>query len=202
MTPKEINQTIGNIDIYLLDQLLKGRITPDMKILDAGCGEGRNLHYFIKNGYQHLYGIDPNPTAIQMVQMTGKQIPKEHFICSSIEDMPFVTPIFDYVICNAVLHFADGQEHFEQLFSQLANVLKPSGQLFIRMTSNHAMSEAIALGDGVFKLPDGSQRYLLDIASIPTLLDKHDLQLVEPLKTVHVHHQRSMTTLVLKKERS
>lgn len=201
MTPTEINQTIGNIDIYLLDQMLKGRITPEMKILDAGSGEGRNLYYFIKNGYQHLYGIDPNPTAIQMLQMIAKQIPKEHFICSNIEEMPFNNPVFDYVICSAVLHFANSLDHFNQLFAQLVKVLKREGQLFIRMTSNHHMPDAQLIKDGVFKIPDGSQRYLLDITSIPTLLENNNLKLVEPIKTVYVHNQRSMTTLILKKEK-
>ena len=200
MTLEEINQTIGNIDLYLLDQILKGCITPDMKILDAGSGEGRNLHYFIKNDYQHVYGIDPNPTAIQMLQIIGKRIPKEHFVCSSIEEMPFITPMFDYIICNAVLHFAQGEAHFNELFTQLVKVLKPKGQLFIRMTSNQSMSNAIPLGDGLFKLPDGSKRYLLDIASISTLLDKHNIKLIEPVKSLYVHEQRTMTTLVLQKE--
>jgi SAM-dependent methyltransferase len=201
MIVSEINKTIGNIDIYLLDQLLKGRITPDMKILDAGSGEGRNLYYFIKNGYQHLYGVDSNPTAIQMLQMTANHIPKENFICSSIEEMPFITPVFDYVICNAVLHFAESHQHFENLFAQLVKVLKPSGQLFIRMTSNLQMEEAIALGNGLFNLPDGSQRYLLETAAIPSLLSSHHMKLVEPIKSLHVHNQRTMTTLVLQKEK-
>ena len=199
MTPAEINKTIGNIDIYLLDQLLKGRVTPEMKILDAGCGEGRNLHYFIKNGYPHLYGVDPNPTAIQMLQMIAKHIPKEQFICSSIEEMPFITPVFDYIICNAVLHFSKGRNHFNQLFGQLISVLKPQGQIFIRMTSNHSMEQAVSLGDGLFKLPDGSQVYLLDIAHIPSLTEEYDLKLVEPVKSLHVHSQRTMTTLVFQK---
>jgi len=199
MTSIEINQTIGNIDIYLLDQLLKGRITPEMNILDAGSGEGRNLYYFIKNGYKNLYGVDSNPTAIQMVQMTAKHIPKENFVCSSIEEMSFITPVFDYVICNAVLHFASSHKHFNEMFAQLVKVLKPGGQVFIRMTSDHSMDKAQPLEDGVFKLPDESKRYLLQIDSVPALLSKYSLQLIEPLKTVHVHGQRSMTTLVLKK---
>ena len=199
MTPAEINQTIGNIDIYLLDQLLKGRITPEMKILDAGCGEGRNLYYFIKNGYSNIYGIDPNPTAIQMLQMTAKHIPKENFICSDIESMSFINPMFDYVICNAVLHFATSHEHFNQLFAKLVKVLKSDGQLFIRMTSDHAMNKAQLIENGVFKLPDGSNRYLLQIDTLSSLLDQYDLELVEPIKSLHVHEHRSMTTLVLKK---
>lgn len=200
MTPGEINKTIGNIDLYLLDQLLKGRITPEMKILDAGCGEGRNLHYFIKNGFQYLYGVDPNPTAIQMLQMIAKHISKEQFICSNIEEMPFISPVFDYIICNAVLHFSNGHAHFDQLFGQLISVLKPHGQIFIRMTSTQSMEKAIPQGEGLFKLPDGSQRYLLDIARMPSLMKRYGLKLIEPIKSLHVQDQRTMTTLVLQKE--
>lgn len=200
MTPAQIHQTIGNIDLYLLDQVLKGRITPEMRILDAGCGEGRNLYYFIKNNYSNLYGVDLNATAVQMLQIAGKQIPKENFICSSIEEMPFITPMFDYIICNAVLHFSHGQPHFEEVFARLIQVLKSGGQLFIRMTSNHHMDKAVALEDGLFELPDGSKRYLLDINTIPLILSEYKLKLVEPIKSVHVHEQRTMTTLILQKE--
>jgi len=180
--------------------VLKGRITPDMKILDAGCGEGRNLHYFIKNGYENIFGVDPNPTAIRMLQMTASSIPKEHFIEFSIEEMIFPPDVFDYVICNAVLHFAKDHQHFEEMFGKLVHVLKPNGQLFIRMTSDHAMSEAQRLEDGCYQLTDGSTRYLLRIGDLSALLAKHRLSYVEPLKSLHVHEQRTMTTLVLQKD--
>lgn len=49
-----LNKLLGNIDIYLLDQILKGRFTKEMRILDAGCGEGRNLIYFLHEGFQVL----------------------------------------------------------------------------------------------------------------------------------------------------
>jgi hypothetical protein len=51
---KELNQLLGNIDIYLLDQILKARFEKHCKILDAGCGEGRNLIFFVRNEYQRL----------------------------------------------------------------------------------------------------------------------------------------------------
>ena len=49
---KELNHLLGNIDIYLLDQILKDRFKKSFKILDAGCGEGRNLIYFVRNGFK------------------------------------------------------------------------------------------------------------------------------------------------------
>ena len=46
-----IREEFGDIDIYLFDQLLKGRLDASMSLLDAGCGGGRNLYYFLRNGY-------------------------------------------------------------------------------------------------------------------------------------------------------
>ena len=43
-----LQEQFGQIDIYLFDQLLRGRIPPGSRILDAGCGSGRNLVYFLR----------------------------------------------------------------------------------------------------------------------------------------------------------
>ena len=42
----------GQIDIYLFDQLLRGRIRAGMRVLDAGCGSGRNLVYLLQSGVE------------------------------------------------------------------------------------------------------------------------------------------------------
>ena len=65
MHHKELNKLVGNVDIYLLDHILKGTFEGKIKLLDAGCGEGRNLKYFINNGFD-IYGVDSNPMAIKM----------------------------------------------------------------------------------------------------------------------------------------
>ena len=48
----QLRNDFGDIDIYLFDQLLRGRIAPGMRVLDAGCGTGRNLVYLLKHGYE------------------------------------------------------------------------------------------------------------------------------------------------------
>lgn len=52
-----IHDLIGDTDIYLLDQIMKGRYNANDKILDAGCGNGRNLHWFLLYNIS-VYGID------------------------------------------------------------------------------------------------------------------------------------------------
>src|SRR5687768_1641778 len=56
-------EQFGNIDIYLFDQILRGRIAAGMRVLDAGCGSGRNLIYLLRSGYE-VFGADADPQAV------------------------------------------------------------------------------------------------------------------------------------------
>ena len=187
-------EALRGIDVYLIDQLLKGRINSESKILDAGCGGGRNIHYLINNGMD-VMGIDANSEAIEFLRKQHPQL-HDHFTHSTLEN--FSSPLqFDFIICNAVLHFAENHEHFEMMFASLAKLLKPKGVLFIRMTSDIGLKLEKESETGVFNLPDGSWRYLITREKIDQLISKYSLSLLEPVKTVKVEELRSMTTLVL-----
>jgi SAM-dependent methyltransferase len=67
MADGDLASQFGGIDIYLFDQLLRGRISPAMRVLDAGCGSGRNLVYFVRVGYD-VYATDSDPRAIEQNQ--------------------------------------------------------------------------------------------------------------------------------------
>ena len=73
----ELNRLLGNIDIYLLDQILKNRFSQNMNILDAGCGEGRNTVYFLNSGFQ-IFGIDQEELAIQYLQYVAKSLKPDY----------------------------------------------------------------------------------------------------------------------------
>ena len=62
-----LQDEFGNIDIYVFDQLLRGRIAPGMRVFDAGCGGGRNLVYLLRQGYD-VCGNDADPSAIAQVR--------------------------------------------------------------------------------------------------------------------------------------
>ena len=188
---------LQGLDIYLLDQFLKGRIDKESRILDAGCGSGRNIHLLLREGY-NITGIDPNIEAINGLKLMYPNHTKS-FYHSSIED--FKSEVrFDFIICNAVLHFADTHEHFQRMFEALQTLLTQNGVLFIRMTSDIGLSGIKEdLGGGKFMLPDASVRYLLTRIKIDELLSTYKLSLMEPVKTVNVDELRCMTTLVLSK---
>jgi tellurite methyltransferase len=200
---ENLQQLFGNIDIYLFDQLLKGTYSECRKVLDVGCGGGRNLIYFLQHGYD-VYGIDPNPEAIAAVQELSIALTGEdkagNFKVSFAETMPFADHTFDLAICSAVLHFAQNPEHFEAMLTKMWQVIKPGGYLFARLASNIGIENLVQpLGHSRYLLPDGSERYLVTEQILLDYTQKLNGYLHEPIKTTNVQNLRCMTTWCLQK---
>ncbi|MDE3156484.1 MAG: class I SAM-dependent methyltransferase [Acidobacteriota bacterium] len=194
---------LGRIDIYLLDQLLRGRIAPPMQILDAGCGGGRNLEYLLSEGYD-VRGVDGNPEAIRAVRALAARLapglPADRFRVEPIEAMSFADASADVVISSAVLHFARDHAHFQAMLDGSWRVLRPGGLFFCRLASSIGMESRVQpLGGGRHRLPDGSERYLVDEAALRAATDRLGGEWLDPLKTTIVQNQRCMTTWVLRK---
>jgi len=194
-----IEEVIGSTDIYLVDQIMKGRYKPTDTILDAGCGHGRNLHWFLRNAIV-IYGVDQHFDAIQELQRQHPTL-AERFRCSGVESLPFANDQFDHVLSSAVLHFAKDTAHFQRMMTEMVRVLKPGGSLFIRMTTDIGIEDKVEpAGGGVYDLPDGSRRFLLTRGLLAEMMTVNGLSFLEPLKTVNVNDIRCMSTLVLRKE--
>lgn len=203
MNPKALNQLLGNIDIYLLDQILKERFTPEMRILDAGCGEGRNTVYFINQGYQ-IFGIDQEEMAIQYLRYQAKTLNPDYdalrFQVGQMEEIPFHPKAFDAVICSAVLHFAERESNFWQMIDEISRVLKPGGTFWFRMCTGFGgiLEKSKDLGEGKYLLPDESERFVFQEKHLIKLLEK-GFNFLEAPKTVLVLEQREMGIFVLEK---
>jgi tellurite methyltransferase len=199
-----LQEQFGPIDIYLFDQLLKGRITPGMRILDAGCGSGRNLVYFLRQGYE-VCGADRDAAAVESVRSLAHRIapdlPASNFRVESVERMSFDDACADVVVSSAVLHFADDDAQFESMVRGSWRVLKPGGLFFCRLASTIGMERQVQPVRGRrFRLPDGSERYLVDAERLDSLAERLGGEPAEPLKTTVVQNQRAMTTWVLRKK--
>jgi len=196
-------ELFGDIDIYLFDQILKDRFDSEMSILDAGCGGGRNLVYFLRCGYQ-VFAIDENPQAIEQVRFFAKSLhpnlSSENFRVSTVEKMPFEDETFDAVISSAVLHFAENEQHFTEMLAEMWRVLKPEGLFFARLASSIGIENQIeSTGSGRYLLPDGSERFLVNEEILNILTEQFGGIWLEPLKTTNVQNLRCMTTWVLLK---
>jgi SAM-dependent methyltransferase len=199
-----LQQLYGNIDIYLFDQLLKGRFNYCQKVLDVGCGGGRNLPYFLQNGYQ-VYGIDPNPEAVEQVRSLAKTLvpganSAENFTIAKAENMPFGDNTFDLAICSAVLHFANDNNHFDAMLRSIWRILKPGGFLFARLASDIGIEHLVTpLKNSRYALPDGSERFLVNEQVLLEYTNVLGGELFEPIKTTNVQNLRCMTTWCVRK---
>jgi tellurite methyltransferase len=199
----DLQQQFGQIDIYLFDQLLRGRIRPGMRVLDAGCGSGRNLVYFLREGYD-VFGVDKDANAMdstrRLAATLAPALPVDHFRLEAIEEMAFPDAFADLVVSSAVLHFASSDDHFAAMLRATWRVLKPGGLFFCRLASSIGMEDQVRRVAGRrFRLPDGSERYLVDEALLMRFTTELGGQLADPLKTTVVQNQRCMTTWILRK---
>jgi tellurite methyltransferase len=199
-----LQQQFGQIDIYLFDQLLKGRIPRGMRILDAGCGSGRNLVYFLEEGYE-VYAADADPESLEslrsLARMLAPALPSSNFRVEPVEHMSFDDGCADVVISSAVLHFARDDAHFASMLQGSWRVLKPGGLFFCRLASSIGMESQVQRIQGRrHRLPDGSERYLVDAALLVSTTERLGAELADPLKTTIVQNQRSMTTWVMRKK--
>src|SRR6185312_16611245 len=204
MSLPSLEEQFGQIDIYLFDQLLKGRIAPGMRILDAGCGSGRNLVHLLRSGYE-VFAVDPDAGAVESVRALARSLapalPASNFSVQKVEAMAFDDAWADVVICNTVLHFARDDAHFEAMLLGAWRVLKPGGLFFSRLGSSTGMeAQIVPVAGRRHKSPDGSERYLVDDALLRALTARLDAELADPLKTTVVHGQRAMSTWVLRKK--
>src|SRR5690606_4649941 len=104
------------------------------------------------------------------------------------------------VICNAVLHFAENQHHFDLMLRTAWELLKPDGHLFVRTASSIGIEHLIKpIGNGRYLLPDNSERFLVDMKMLMAFKEKTNAIQYEMIKTTNVQNLRAMTTWCLQK---
>jgi len=198
-----VQEQFGQIDIYVFDQILRRNIAAGMRVLDAGCGYGRNLVHLLREGCE-VFALDANAEGVEHVrQLAGilaPALPAENFRVGAIEAMPFADGFADVVICNSVLHFARDEKHFLAMVEELWRCLRPGGMLFCRLGSRIGM-EFEQVRRHIYRIGDGAEWFLVDEAVLLQMTRQMRGILVDPLKTTIVQDYRCMTTWVVRKRR-
>ena len=193
----EVRSWFGQIDIYLFDQIIKGRLDHRRRLLDVGCGDGRNLVYFLRRGFT-CFGVDQDRDAVEHVRRLAArlapELPLQNFYVGDIEHLPWDDHSMDAVICSAVLHFASDEAHFGRMLQSIWRVLAPGGVFFARLASSIGLESRIPLVRGRVGLPDGSELFVVDEPMLLQWTERLGAQILDPIKTTNVQHQRCMTT--------
>jgi 2-polyprenyl-3-methyl-5-hydroxy-6-metoxy-1,4-benzoquinol methylase len=196
-------EQFGAIDIYVFDQLARGRIKPGMRVLDAGCGGGRNLVYLLRQGAD-VSAVDTKASHVETVRDLAAELapdlPGDQFRVEPLTELSFEAHSFDAIICSAVLHFLEDEAEFQRALDELFRVLMPGGLFFSRLSSTIGVEHLVEQQAGRrYLLPAGQCWFLADAELLQREAIRLGAELVDPLKTTVVHNQRSMTTWVLRK---
>ena len=198
----QLRREFGDIDIYLFDQLHRGRFDDRRRVLDAGCGIGRNLPFFLRHGF-HVRAVDEDAAAVRAVRQLAAALNPEtspdDIRQASIESLPWDDASADAVISSAVLHFARDEGAFAAMVREMWRVLAPGGLLFARLATSIGLEGRVAAATGRVRLPDGSERFIVDERTLLAWTETLGARLADPLKTTNVANLRCMTTWVMEK---
>jgi SAM-dependent methyltransferase len=197
-----LHREFGDIDIYLFDLLVRGRFDRRRRVLDAGCGSGRNLAFFLRHGFE-IWAVDADAGAVRataaLAAALQADLPHERLHCGPLDALPWGDGQVDAVICSAVLHFARDQQHFDSMLEEMWRVLAPGGLFFARLATSIGLEQHLPATTGRMQLPDGSERFVVDERTLLEWTSSVSATLLDPLKTTNVQNRRCMTTWVLEK---
>jgi SAM-dependent methyltransferase len=159
--------------------------------------------YLFDRGF-NCFGIDRDASAVHRIRQLAAEraphLPPENFRVGDIDRLPWDAASMDAVLSSAVLHFADDLAHFGRMVEEMWRVLAPGGFFFARLASNIGIERIVGADAGRrVRLPDGSERFIVDERMLVEWTERLDAQLLDPIKTTNVQQQRCMTTWCLEK---
>jgi len=201
MELRDINNFFGDMDLHLMDAILKGLMPVSGSVLDLGCGAGRNAVYFLNQGYEYV-GVDADDSQVQLCRFVTKDFEDNsvQFYTTSIQELD-LGKRFDLIICSQVLHFAEDEADFFRMWSGLVRHLKSNGMAYVTLDSIINTSVGTSLGkkldEGLVEFPDGKIRFALTEHLFDEM--KKGFEEVEPLRTLVSYNTRAQSILLLRK---
>lgn len=185
------------MDLFLMDLILKGHIHQDMRVLDIGCGEGRNGIYFLREGMEY-HGWDRDASKVKLLEYLASELEGANGrfrVGDFIEGKDLMEA--DLIICSRVLHFATSESHLFEMWGALTDLLKQGGLLYVSMDSMVNTNIGVAQKAGMHQFPDSKVRFVLTSALYQEM--KKGFEEIEPLRTLVHHEQHAQSFMILRK---
>ena len=200
----DINNFIGDIDLELLDQLLKGRFNDRHRLLEIGCGQGRNIIPFL-NLEKVIYGIDLDEKNVALCKLIATSLGGDPSFFSKVNagKLPFENNFFDAIINCRVMHFAKNNHDFKRQWKEQFRVLKKGGFLYFSMDTSINNEEIVQTTNGERSwFNDQSKRLLLTEQLLGLVNLRGNFKLLEPLKTIRFGQEHAHAILCLQKNKN
>lgn len=127
------------------------------RILDMGCGDGRNLPLLLDLGFE-VHACEISPQIVKDLEALSQELHwPVRFAVGLNTHLPYPDRNFDYLLCCASCYYLDGTATWPAVRKELARTVKPGGLLI----ANFPDENNFILADSV-RLPDGSLRITRD----------------------------------------
>ena len=115
-------------DLHIEDFLNLHNFDHNIKILDSGCGGGKNTQ-LISYRFKNTYGVDISEHAIIDAK---KNLPEVNFSVQDVRELNFDNEFFDVVIDAGCMH-VEHPKYNRKIAEEYHRILKPNGNFFIRL---------------------------------------------------------------------
>lgn len=100
------------------------------KILELGCGQGRDTLFFAENGFK-VYALDYSQTGLEAITKKAQNLGLLDLIATRVHDirnpLPFVDEVFDACYSHMLFCIALTTAELQFLSDEVRRVLKPGG---------------------------------------------------------------------------
>ncbi|MDD2753115.1 MAG: class I SAM-dependent methyltransferase [Candidatus Portnoybacteria bacterium] len=164
----------------IADYFTKIKKAEGIKVLDIGCGGGRNAELLVKLGFD-VYACD---CAGAMVRFTKKRIAKisgkmaRNIVSAPMTSLPYPDGFFDYAVSIGTYHNACSFQELRTAFSETARILKSGGKLVLAVFSSKTTSDKLKKAKDkkfVYLRASGRPSVLLPKNGLSELLKKNNL---------------------------
>ena len=161
-------------DMQMVYQPFLSLVKPQGRILDLGCGSGRDSNYFIRRGYQ-VTALDGSPTLARLASdYIGQEV-----ICGRIEELAYEREYDGIWACASLVHME--KKYMPEMLGKVKRALKDDGILYVSLKYGS--------GEGV---KDGRYFNYYDEAQLRTVIEElKDMAIIKLFKTEDVRKERN-----------
>ena len=131
-------------------------IAEDSLVLDAGCGNGKNMLYMQARDIK-VIGID---FCDRLLNICKEKVLNVKY--ADVRNIPFENNTFDYVISIAVIHHLSIESDRRKAIDEMLRVCKPNGKILVSVWALEQDKNSrfkFTLGDNIVKWDDTTRYY-------------------------------------------
>jgi tellurite methyltransferase len=165
-----------------------------LRVLDAGCGEGKNAVFFSRQG-AYVDAFDISAVAVSNARAAwGPTEPRVAFAVDDIRSVVLPPGRYDVVVCYGLLHCVGDADVKAEVVERLRAATRPGGTHIVCALNNRC--DGFAEGHLGFRPVLETHEFYLSLYSDCELSMDSDRDLIEDHPPNHVEHRHAVTRFV------